>query len=171
MRAAAVAVPYLAAVVAANLLVNHYGPQAAPLIALVAVAAVLIFRDRFADLVGSKKRAQIAQVALIAAGAALTYAINQNARLIAEASTIAFACSELVEQTGYFLLRERPWLVRAPWSAVPGAVVDSALFISIAFGFNLWVIGAQVGCKIGGAWLWASLIDRTRSDAVLSRHA
>jgi uncharacterized PurR-regulated membrane protein YhhQ (DUF165 family) len=151
---------YIAAVVAANLLVKHYGPQAAPAIAFVAVAAVLIFRDRFADLVGSRTTSQILQAALIGVGAIATYLLNSDAALIAKASVIAFVASELTEQVLYLLMRNRPWMERAPWAAVPAALVDSVLFITIAFGFSFWIIAAQFGCKVGGAYLWANVIDR-----------
>ena len=162
-RLALLSVLYIAAVVAANLLVKHYGPQAAPAIAFVAVAAVLIFRDQFADLVGSRTRSQVLQAGLIALGALATYLINENAATIAKASVIAFAASELTEQAVYLGLRNRPWMERAPWAAVPAAAVDSVLFITIAFSFNFWIIAAQFGCKVGGAYLWANAIDRWKA--------
>lgn len=155
LKTGALVVPYLAAVVAANLLVNHFGAKWSPVIAFVAVAAVLIFRDQFADLVGQRSTAQLLQFGLIAAGALLTWLFNQDAAQIAKASVIAFAASETTEQAVYFLLRRRPWMDRAPTSAVFGAAVDSALFITIAFGFNFTIAFAQFTAKVAGAWLWA----------------
>jgi len=171
LKIGALAVPYIGAVVAANLLVNHYGPKAAPAIAFVAVAAVLIFRDQFAQLVGQRWQAQVLQASLIAAGALATYLINADAALIAKASVIAFAASESTEQIAYYLLRRRPWMEKAPWSAVFGAAVDSVLFITIAFGFDGWIIVGQFAAKIGGAYLWASVIDKIKERrAVLPGH-
>jgi queuosine precursor transporter len=166
LKIGALTVPYLTAVVAANLLVNHYGPKAAPAIAFVAVAAVLILRDQFAQLTGQRWHAQLLQTALIAAGALATYLINQDAALIAKASVIAFAASETTEQIAYYVMRRRPWMEKAPYSAVLGAAVDSTLFITIAFGFDVWIVIGQFAAKIGGAWLWATVLDKTKA-----RHA
>ena len=160
VKIGALVVPYLAAVVAANLLVNHFGPTSAPYIAFGLIGAVLIFRDRFADIVGVRR--VIAQAALIATGALLTYLINQDAAVIAKASVIAFAASEAVEGTLYFAMRQWPWLERAPLSATGGALVDSVLFISIAFGFSFPIVFAQFCAKVAGAYLWARLIQGVR---------
>jgi uncharacterized PurR-regulated membrane protein YhhQ (DUF165 family) len=172
LKIGALAVPYVGAVVIANLAVNHWGPKAAPAIAFVAVAAVLIFRDQFAQLTGQRWQAQLLQAGLIGAGALATYLINENAALIAKASVIAFAASESTEQVAYYLMRRRPWMEKAPYSAVFGAAVDSVLFITIAFGFDGWIIVGQFAAKLGGAWLWASLIDKAKGRrAVLSRQS
>lgn len=167
LKIGALVVPYLAAVVAANLLVNHFGPTAVPYISFGLIGAVLIFRDRFADLVGPRRVA--AQTALIVAGAVLTWLVNRNAAVIAEASVIAFAASEAVEGTLYFAIRRRPWLERAPLSATAGAAVDSVLFISLAFGFSLPIAFAQFVAKVAGAYLWARLIQVVRGDSVPAR--
>jgi len=170
LKLAALAVPYVGLVVAANLLVNHYGPKAAPAIAFVFVAAVLIFRDQFAQLAGRRWQAQVLQAALIAAGALATWLINRDAALIAKASVIAFAASELIEQIAYRLMWRRPWMEKAPYSAVLGAAVDSVLFISIAFGFDFWIVIGQFAAKVGGGFLWATMIDKAKGRrAVLSR--
>lgn len=164
------AIPYLCVVTAANLLVNHYGPSWSPYIAFFLVAAALIFRDQFADLVGPRRI--LAQAVLIGAGAGLTFLLNQNAVQIAKASVIAFAASESVEGTLYYMMRKRPWMERAPLSACAGAAVDSVLFISIAFGFSLPIAFAQWTAKCWGGWLWARVIKRFKErDAVLPRDA
>lgn len=160
LKTGALVVPYLAAVVAANLLLNHYGPTAAPYIAFGLIGAVLIFRDKFADLVGPRR--VLAQSALIAAGALITFLLNQDAASIAKASVIAFAASEAVEGTIYYLNRNRPWLERAPLSAVFGAAVDSVLFISIAFGFSFQIAFLQFVAKVAGAYVWALVIGYVR---------
>ena len=165
LKLGALIVPYLTAVVAANLLVKHFGAAYSPVIAFFAIAAILIFRDQFADLVGQRWLAQLLQLGLIAAGAILTYLFNQDAALIAKASVIAFAASETIEQVIYYLLRRRPWMDRAPMSAVIGAAVDSVLFITIAFGFTFTIAFAQFTAKVAGAWLWARVIQ-----AVKDRH-
>lgn len=173
LKIGALVVPYLAAVVAANLLVKHLGPSWAPVIAFCAVAAVLIFRDAFADLVGQGLRAQAFQLGLIAAGAFVTWLLNQDAAFIAKASVIAFAASETTEQVIYRALRRLPWMDRAPISATVGAAVDSVLFLTIAFGFNFLLVFYQWVAKVAGAWLWARLIKavKERRANVLSGDA
>lgn len=172
LKIGALVVPYLAAVVAANLLVKHFGATYSPVIAFFAIAAILIFRDQFADLVGQRWLAQFLQLGLIGVGALLTYLFNQDAALIAKASVIAFAASETSEQIIYFLLRRRPWMDRAPFSAVVGAAVDSVLFITIAFGFTFTIAFAQFTAKVAGAWLWARAIQAVKERReVLPRNA
>ena len=161
LKLGALVAPYLVAVVAANLLLKHFGPTAAPYIAFGLIGAVLIFRDQFADLVGPQRLA--AQTGLIAAGAILTYLLNQDAAAIAKASVIAFAASEAVEGTLYYGIRKRPWLDRAPLSATAGALVDSVLFISIAFGFTFSIVFAQFVAKVAGAYLWAQAIQAVKN--------
>ena len=165
---------YLAAVVAANLLVTHFGPSSAPYIAFGLIGGVLIFRDQFSDAIGVRPgnvwnpRLVAVQVALIAAGAILTFLLNQNAAQIAKASVIAFAASEVIEGAVYLGLRHRPWMDRAPISATCGAAVDSVLFISIAFGFAFPIVFGQFVAKTAGGWFWARLIG-LRKREVLSR--
>lgn len=160
VKAAILVLPFLAAVVAANLIVNHYGPSSTPYVAFGLIGAALIFRDKFADLVGPQRI--LAQGALIGAGALLTYLINQDAALIAKASVIAFAASEAVEGTIYYLIHKRPWMERAPLAATAGAAVDSVLFITIAFGFSFQIAFAQFVAKVAGGFLWAWLIGQVR---------
>lgn len=163
LKIAGLVVPFLAAVVAANLIVKHYGPTSTPYVSFVLIGAALIFRDKFADMVGVKRIA--AQASLIAAGALLTFLVNQDAALIAKASVVAFAASEAVEGTVYFLRRHRPWLERAPFSATFGAAVDSVLFITIAFGFSFTIAFAQFVAKVAGGYMWAWLIQQAQPEA------
>lgn len=170
LKLGALVVPYLAAIVAANLIVNHYGPTSTPYVAFGLIGAVLIFRDRFADVIGPRRI--VAQASLIAAGALLTWLVDRNAVTVAEASVVAFAASEAVEGTLYFAIRHRPWLERAPLSATAGGAVDSVLFIAIAFGFSLPIAFAQFVAKVAGAYLWAHLIGSVRGRrAVLPGNA
>lgn len=130
----------------------------------------MILRDAFADLVGPRRA--VAQLALIAAGAVLTYLLNQDAVKIAIASVVAFAASESVEAVVYVALRDRPWMTRAPVSACIGAAVDSVLFITLAFGFSFQLAFLQWVAKTAGGWFWAQLIDLAKTRrAVLLRHS
>lgn len=79
-------------------------------------------------------------VTAIATGAAVSYVIEDAATIpgghtaIAVASAAAFGLSELVDLAVYTPLRERNWPAAVVTSNVAGAVVDSALFLWLAFG-------------------------------------
>lgn len=76
----------------------------------------------------------------IAVGAAVSYVIEDAATIpggyvaIAVASAAAFTLSELADLAVYTPLRERNWPTAVITSNVVGAVVDSALFLWLAFG-------------------------------------
>lgn len=76
----------------------------------------------------------------IATGAAVSYLIEDGATIpgghvaIAVASAVAFGLSELADLAVYEPLRSRSWPAAVVASNVVGAVVDSALFLWLAFG-------------------------------------
>jgi uncharacterized PurR-regulated membrane protein YhhQ (DUF165 family) len=79
----------------------------------------------------------------IAAGAALSASLDTS---LALASGIAFAVSEGADFAVYTPLRERGWLKAVAASNVVGLVIDSALFLWIAFG-SIDFIEGQVLAK------------------------
>lgn len=149
---------YLAAIVAANIITTRYGVQAVYYVAFGLIGLDLVTRDRLADFWGTTRWAKMAL--LIAVGGALSYWVNRDAATIAIASTIAFAGSETIEAAAYHIFRHRPWNTRAPQAATLGAITDSVLFITIAFGFSLEVIFLQIACKVFGAVAWTWIIGR-----------
>lgn len=90
----------------------------------------------------------------------------------AAASGIAFLVSELADFAVYTPIRRRHWLAAVALSNTVGLLVDSCLFLWLAFGSleflpglilgKLWVTLATVGV------LW--IVRRRRGD-ILSRHA
>jgi hypothetical protein len=64
---------------------------------------------------------------------------------IAVASALAFALSELADFAVYSPLRERNWTVASIASNVVGAVIDSAIFLWLAFGSFDHITGNVVG--------------------------
>lgn len=76
----------------------------------------------------------------IATGAVVSYVIEDAILIpgglvpIAVASAAAFAVSELADFAVYSPLRERSWPTAVAASNIIGAVVDSALFLWLAFG-------------------------------------
>lgn len=90
-------------------------------------------------------------VGAIVCGAALSYVLSDGATIpggvvsIAVASAAAFLLSEFADFAVYTPLRERHWPIAAAVSNVAGAVVDSAVFLWLAFGSLEFIAGQVVG--------------------------
>jgi len=152
---------YLAAIVAANLLVATFGPAVSIVNAFALIALDLTSRDRLHEAWAGRGLAW-RMAALIAAGSAISYLLNRSAGPIALASLAAFGASAVADALVYHRLRRRSWLVRANGSNVLSAAVDSLVFPILAFGWPpLWaiVIGQFVAKSVGGA-LWAWVLAR-----------
>jgi queuosine precursor transporter len=103
---------------------------------------------------------------LILAGSALSFAVSLEARTVAEASAISFACAESGEALLYHFLRNREWMQRANMAAWLGAAIDSFVFPTLAFGGLVWTTTfGQFTAKIAGALLWSLVIGRVRGRA------
>jgi uncharacterized PurR-regulated membrane protein YhhQ (DUF165 family) len=158
---------YLSAVVVANLLVTAYGPSATIPAALVLVSLTLTARDVLHDR-WTGRALSLRLGALIAAGSILSYLLNAKAAQIAIASCAAFAASEAVDALVYHALRRRPVLARTNASNVAGALVDSVIFPTLAFGIFLpWVIAGQAAAKVVGGFAY-SLLRRQRRAVVVA---
>jgi queuosine precursor transporter len=94
---------------------------------------------------------RVAVVAAILAGAGLSWWLGADATLpggltsIAVASGVAFLLSELADFSVYTPLRERTVAGGIAASNVVGAIVDSALFLWLAFGSLEFFAGQLVG--------------------------
>ena len=151
-----IAVAYLAAIVAANLIAAALGPAASIATAFLLIGAALTLRDRLHDQYGPR-----ATLVLVLVGAALSAFLG--AERVALASAVAFLIAESADTAGYHLARRRPWLVKANASNVVGAALDSLIFPVIAFGAWLWPIAAgQFLAKTLGGAVWAFLLQRRR---------
>lgn len=90
-------------------------------------------------------------VAAILAGTALSYVLSDGAEIpggmvsIAAASAAAFLLSEFADFAVYTPLRERHWTAAAVGSNLIGTVVDSAVFLWLAFGSLGFIEGQIVG--------------------------
>jgi len=152
---------YLVAIVAANLLTARFGPTASIYNAFALIGLDLITRDRLADFWGTTRWAKMAL--LILAGSVLSFAINLEARTVAEASAISFVCAESGEALLYHILRDREWMQRANTAAWLGAAIDSFVFPTLAFGGLVWTTTfGQFTAKTAGALLWSLVIGRVR---------
>ena len=150
---------YLAAIVAANLSVEHWGPQAAIYNAFFFIGLDLTCRDALHDLWRGRLIRNMSL--LIVAGSALSYVVNRDTGRIALASMIAFGAAATVDAVAYHLLRDRTWYERANQSNILGAGVDSALFLPLAFGIFPWtVMFAQFTAKVAGGVVWTFVLSK-----------
>ena len=155
-------IAYLATIVAANWAVTEYGtvPVGFGLVAPTGVAfAGLAFtlRDLLHETAG-----RWAVLATILAGAGLSFAVASPK--LALGSALAFAVSELADMAVYTPLRRRRWLLAVALSNTVGLVVDSWLFLVVAFGSltflpgqivgKAWITLAAVGVLALARWVW-----------------
>ena len=94
----------------------------------------------------------------ILVGAAVSYAIEPS---FAVASGVAFLLSELADAAVYEPLRAKHWVTGVWASQLVGAVVDSVLFLSIAFSFEAaragWfdlTVGKFAMAAVGLPFVW-----------------
>ena len=174
---------YIGTIFAANWFIGHVGTSCAPVggpctipvgPGLVApsgvlwVGAALFLRDLVQDELGRRWT-----VAGILVGAALSYLVEAPA--IAVASAVAFLLSEAADFLVYTPLRER----HLHWqgvlaSGVVGSLVDSAVFLYLAFGSLAFLAGQFAGKTeitiLCALLVWAS--RRTSSTRmVVPQHA
>ena len=146
-----IATAYVGTVLAANWAVQRYGvvPVGFGLMAPAAVYFVglaFTLRDLVHELLG-----RAAVLAAIAGGAALSALVSPR---FAVASAVAFLLSELADFAVYAPLRERHWLRAVAASNVVGLVLDSVVFLWLAFGSFAFLPGQIVG----KAWMTVAAI-------------
>jgi len=106
-------------------------------------------------------------VAVIVTGAALSFAVADP--FIAVASATAFLVSEMTDFAIYTPLRKRTWAGAVIASNTVGAIIDTAIFIGIAFGLSA-ISGAMLGQLVGKSWATiAYLIVGTVARALLRK--
>lgn len=156
---------YLAAIVLANMTVDMFGPWFLPVNSAIFIGLTLTARDRLHDMWGDNLRRNMA--ALIAAGALLSWALG--AGQIAVASGLAFAAAETADAVGYHWLRGRYKLLQINGSNVPAAIVDTLVFLGVAFGMPyLWpVVLSDIVAKVGGGFVWSIVLNWREAAAVL----
>lgn len=167
---------YLAAIVAANLSVAHWGPTSAIYNAFFLIGLDLSTRDRLHDLWHGHLLRNMA--ALIAAGSALSYVLGialgsgPFVGRIALASCAAFACAAVADTVAYHLLRERPWYERVNQSNLAGASVDSLVFVALwPFGFAFTLAFTLFAAKVAGGVVWSFVLRRSQGQEWSDRNA
>lgn len=149
------AVAMLCSVVLANWLTSRFGfvPVGFGLEATAgtfAAGAALIFRDSTQDLLG-----KAGMLAVVVLGALVSYIVADPH--IATASGAAFLTAELCEFLVYTPLRNRSrlgdkrWALAVTASSPVGSVIDTAVFLGIAFD-PAAIVPALLGQLVGKAW-------------------
>lgn len=136
---------YMLSVVAANVAISVFGivPVGFGMVAPAGVYVVglsFTLRDVVQDRLG-----RWATLAAILGGAVLSAAMSPQ---LAAASGAAFLASELADFAIYTPLRRRSWLLAIVLSNTVGAVVDSAIFLTLAFGSLAYLPGQVWGKTI-----------------------
>ncbi len=157
---------YLVAIVAANLSVAYFGPQATIVNAFLLIGLDLSTRDKLHEL-WHDDRLWLRMFGLILAGSVITVILNAGAWQIALASTVAFAAAALCDALVYQQLYRQHRLVKMNGSNLLSAAVDSVLFPAIAFGFPLmWpIMVGQFAAKVLGGALWSFVLFKTMKPA------
>jgi queuosine precursor transporter len=153
---------YLAAIVAANLIITQFGPSATIITAFLFIGLDITARDRLHE--SWRGRGLWPKMAaIIVSGSLLSWLVNRNAGPIALASFVAFAASGAADTLVYHALRHRPWIVKVSGSNVVSAAVDSLIFPTLAFGALLpLVVVGQFIAKVAGGALWAAILKLRR---------
>jgi hypothetical protein len=151
---------YIAALVAANLLVAWLGVWFSLVNAFVLIGLDLSLRDKLHDLWEGDKL-PMKMGGLIATASIVSYAINPATGMIAFASLAAFSLSMVADAFAYQYLKGKNWLIRANGSNIAGSVVDSVVFPTIAFGgLMLEIVALQFIAKVGGGFIWSKVLEK-----------
>lgn len=147
---------YLAAVVAANLSVAHFGPRFVVINTFVFIGFDLIARDSLHERWHNRNLARN-MITLIAVGSMLSTLFSLNAARVAVASFLAFFCAGIADTLTYQWLYAHRRIVRMNGSNLPASVIDSVIFVTLAFGTPvLWdVIAISITAKIAGGVFWS----------------
>lgn len=155
---------YLACIVGANAAIQRYGivpvdlgwPGWAAPAGVFFVGPALVLRDLVQWTAG-----KAAALAALGAGVVLSYAVTD--RHVATASAAAFALSELADFVLFTWIAPR-WTRAVAAGGLVGAVIDSAVFLQIAFGSLAFMPGQVLG-KVYGVALASIVIAARRRRA------
>lgn len=151
---------YLAAIVAANLLVAAFGPEISILNAFLFIGLDLSSRDALHERwQGRNLWARI--LLLVGAGSIISAALNWQAANIAIASFAAFLSAGIADTIVYGAMGNRSRLQRMNGSNLVSAAVDSVVFPALAFGFPLLlpIMLGQFVAKMAGGFVWSLVLN------------
>jgi uncharacterized PurR-regulated membrane protein YhhQ (DUF165 family) len=164
MKKLAVAL-YLLTIPCANWLINNVGTQYSPETphtipvgfgynapsGVLMIGFAFILRDYIQQEYGKR----VTMVA-IAIGVVISYLVNPQ---VAIASAVAFAVSELLDQAVFTNLKKQTLVGAVIASGFIGGIVDTVLFLQIAFGSMMFwqgqIIGKTIMAILGGIIVWS----------------
>lgn len=173
MARAIFAAAYLFSIFAANYAITHVGTQVAPGAphtlpvwpgisapsGVYVVGITLVLRD-----IVQRQSGKLATFALIVAATLLTFFISPS---LAIASGVAFFASETVDFAIYSTVEKRSFIAAVVASNAVSIVVDSALFLWLAFGSLAFLEGQVIGKALATlAGVLVLAIWKTRRAAV-----
>jgi queuosine precursor transporter len=159
-EAAGLVLMYLAAIVAANVTFGIWGMAVEPWVSMMLIGLDLTSRDRLHELWGGRRLVP-KMAALILTGSVLSAWLGalfaEGVVRIAVASALAFGATATADGLVFGVLPRR-WL-RVNGSNVVGALVDSFVFPTVAFGEVDWYLVLYFAAvkAIGGAVWWLVL--------------
>lgn len=146
---------YASAIIAANLIVAYFGAIASIYNSFFLIGLDLALRNYLSFKLDKK------QMAMMIVGTGLvSYVINPASGMIAIASCVAFVLASL---TDWFVFNTSTgnWLKRNFFGNSAGALIDSVVFPTIAFGALMpTIVVAQFAAKVAGGALWGYLIKK-----------
>jgi uncharacterized PurR-regulated membrane protein YhhQ (DUF165 family) len=146
---------YASAVIIANLLVAQFGPGITPINAFFLIGFDLALRNYLSF---KMNRSQMAM--MILGTGVLSYLLNSAAGMIAIASGVAFTLAALADWMTFNTVTGK-WMTRNLAGNSVGALVDSLVFPTLAFGSLMpMIVVAQFVAKVAGGTLWGYLINR-----------
>jgi queuosine precursor transporter len=175
MKKYAVLLGYAATIPAANWMISNVGtfcvpdgPCLIPVLpgvmapsGVLMIGLALILRDAVHEILGARWA-----VGAIIAGAILSYLLADP--FIALASLAAFAISEFSDFAVYSKLRERSKYLAMGASGIVGSIIDSVIFLWLAFGSLAHVEGQIIG-KIGVTLIATAAVWFWRRKGILGR--
>jgi hypothetical protein len=146
---------YVIAIVAANFLVSIFGPVVTPINAFVFIGLDLALRNWL-----NLKLNKWQMGAMIFGTGVISYLLNDTMQIIAIASAVSFTLASL---TDWFVFNKisGEWMKRANISNIVGALVDSLVFPTIAFGSLMpEIVALQFVAKVSGGFVWTYLLRK-----------
>jgi len=146
---------YAFAIIAANLIVAYFGPIASIYNSFFLIGLDLALRNYLSCKLDKRQ-----MLMMIVGTGLLSYLINPASGMIAIASCVAFVLASLVDWI-VFNTATGNWFKRNFFGNSAGALIDSIVFPTIAFGGLMpAIVAAQFAAKVLGGTLWGYLIKK-----------
>lgn len=150
---------YLIAIVIANLTVTYFGEKAIYLNAFFLIGLDIVLRDKLHEK-WNNDNLFVKMLFLIGSGSILSYAINQDAQIVALASFSAFFLAGIVDFVLYLYFTDKKFLVKSNISNIGSSLTDSIVFPMILFGgLSLQITALQFLSKFFGGLFWSYIVN------------